>query len=176
MPYHLCGWTKRNKPRVLNGWAVKRYSAPILSYPAEKLAEPRFITFFSGGSQMHVETNSHTCIRRICRQADTQERALCRLICYFLKIFHWLIKQRVDKLGGLSISSVTFWSAGSSLRTMAATWKGFSIMSWGREPKLFAFHEWVPRVSAEFLTEMWLQAENVGLLNKTAYDINQNQL
>lgn len=114
-------------------------------------------------------------MRTVRLQADGHARtrvsvrryALSWLICCFLKIFHWLIKQRVDKVGGLSISSVTFWSAGFSLQTMAATWKGFSIVSWGHEPKLFAFDEWVPCVSTEFLTEMWLQTEHVGLLNKT---------
>lgn len=112
--------------------------------------------------KVHLQADGYPGTRAFIRRY-----ALSWLICYFLKIFHWLIEQRADKLGGLSISSVTFWSACFSLQTMPATQKGFSIMSWGHEPKLFAFDEWVPGVSTEFLMEMWLQAEHVGPLNKT---------
>lgn len=58
----LSGWTKRNKPRVLNGWAVKRYSAPILPYLAEKLTEQGFITFLQRLTHAlrHKITHIHT--------------------------------------------------------------------------------------------------------------------
>lgn len=64
---------QRNKPRVLNGWAVKRYSGPVLPRLAGKLTEQRFITFLQRLAnalrqnityihRLHVKANMLLCI------------------------------------------------------------------------------------------------------------------
>lgn len=148
MPCLLSGWTKRNKPRVLNGWAVKRYSASILPYLAEKLTEQGFITFLQ--RLTHALRQKITHMHTVHLQVDTQA-----LIC----IHRLLSSVWVDWFSALKKLRFcvyncwqTNWGSSSQVRTLChylvsllQIWERLLqhrrvfVMSWEHETKLFVF-------------------------------------
>lgn len=142
----LSGWTKRNKPHVLNGWAEKRYSAHILPYLAGKLTEQGFITFLQRLTHAHRHKITH--MHTLHLQADGYTNTHAFTNCaFFLSFFFFeafdlrLLKDSIfecttRKQIRASSSQVPLFGQLVSVWGKLCKKRDF-VMIWGQEPPIW---------------------------------------